>query len=112
MLAFPNCLQHRVSAVNRKPGVTGTATAHRRIVVYWLVDPNAGKAGEGNKSADDVEVETETEAAPPTPQSPRQLRPQSLAMAEFCRELLMIERKYCVADQNFVFERLISLCEH
>ncbi|ORX80805.1 hypothetical protein K493DRAFT_320815 [Basidiobolus meristosporus CBS 931.73] len=118
-IAFPNTLQHRVSPFRlsdpTKPG-------HRKILVFFLVDPTS--------------TILSTSVVPPQQQSwlADQLSPippfkelskevldsivdfselMTLQEAKKHREELMVERKYFVSQNNEqLFEREFSLCEH
>lgn len=94
-LGFPNILQHRVSpfalADPTRPG-------HRKVVVFFLVDPS-----QRITSSSDV-----------PPQQPwADTTTMTLDQAKAFREELMAERKYVVDEHNEErYERPFSLCEH
>ena len=94
-LAFPNILQHRVSpfrlADPSRPG-------YRKILVFFLVEPS-------------VTITSTSDVPPQQPWSAQST--MTLEQAKEFREELMQERKYLVDHQNDrVYEREFSLCEH
>ncbi|KAJ9435466.1 hypothetical protein DIPPA_04109 [Diplonema papillatum] len=89
-LFFPNNLQHRVDPFGL---VDGAKPGFRRFLVIWLVDP----LHDFTQDTTDVDLKQGK---------------ITLAEAKAYRELLMHERKYMVRDNNIVFERHFSLCEH
>ncbi len=94
-LAFPNVLQHRVGSFRL---ADPTRPGHRKILAFFLVDPS-----ERIVSTADV-----------PPQQPwASTSTMTLEQAKACREELMRERKFFVAEHNEqLYEREFSLCEH
>jgi hypothetical protein len=94
-LAFPNILQHRVSAFRL---ADPTRPGHRKILAFFLVDPS-----EPVVSTSDV-----------PPQQPwSATSTMTLDQAREYREQLMQERKFFVDEHNQeLYEREFSLCEH
>jgi hypothetical protein len=91
MIVFPNNLQHQVGELKLLPGAT---EGRRRVLVLWLVAPGT--------------------RVPSTADVPDATLGSKISAAEALeyRELLMIERKYVVKDENIAFVRKVSLCEH
>jgi hypothetical protein len=94
-LAFPNILQHRVDpfrlADPSRPG-------HRKILAFFLVDPS-------------VTIVSTSDVPPQQPWSPTST--MTLEQAKDFRRQLMQERKFFVDEQNEkIYEREFSLCEH
>ncbi|MFB9738870.1 DUF4246 domain-containing protein [Streptomyces sp. NPDC057386] len=94
-LAFPNVLQHRVDSFRL---ADPTRPGHRKILVFFLVDPS-----ERIVSTSDV-----------PPQQPwADTSTMTLDEAKAYREQLMRERKFFVDEHNEqLYEREFSLCEH
>ncbi|MFF0723228.1 DUF4246 domain-containing protein [Streptomyces sp. NPDC004134] len=94
-LAFPNILQHRVGEFRL---ADPTRPGHRKILVFFLVDPSKNIV-----STSDV-----------PPQQPwAGTSTMTLAEAKGHREQLMHERKFFIDEHNEqVYERGFSLCEH
>lgn len=94
-LVFPNVLQHRVDAFRL---ADPTRPGHRKILAFFLVDPE-----ERIVSTSDV-----------PPQQPwSDTSTMTLEQAKTYREELMKERKFFVAEHNEqLYEREFSLCEH
>ncbi|TRV78284.1 DUF4246 domain-containing protein [Streptomyces sp. 130] len=94
-LAFPNVLQHRVGPFRlADPGRPG----HRKILAFFLVDPSATIVSTSDVPPQQPWAETST---------------MTLEEAKGYREELMRERKFFVAENNEqLFEREFSLCEH
>ncbi|GGO58467.1 hypothetical protein GCM10012287_56690 [Streptomyces daqingensis] len=94
-LAFPNVLQHRVGSFRL---ADTTRPGHRKILVFFLVDPS-----ERIVSTSDV-----------PPQQPwADTSTMTLEEAKAYREQLMRERKFFVDEHNEqLYEREFSLCEH
>ena len=85
LMVFPNCHAHRVLEMANNTN----ETLHRRLVAFFIVDPN-----------DRI---TSSKDAPPMP------RKVSLETALADRLELMQERKQAKQDLN---PRVIELCEH
>ncbi|WTI73038.1 DUF4246 domain-containing protein [Streptomyces sp. NBC_00727] len=94
-LAFPNVLQHRVGSFGL---ADPTRAGHRKILAFFLVDPERTIV-----STSDV-----------PPQQPwAGTSTMTPAQAEEYREQLMRERKFFVDEHNEqLYEREFSLCEH
>jgi hypothetical protein len=95
VLAFPNILQHYVDpfrlADPSRPG-------HRKILVFFMVDPS-------------VTIVSTSDVPPQQPWSPTST--MTLEQAKEFRRELMQERKFFVNEQNEkIYEREFSLCEH
>lgn len=88
-LFFPNFIQHRVSEIALKDP---TKPGHRKIAVFWLVNPR------------DPTISTNDVHPLQTTVSPEEAK-------QIC-EMLMLERKKFVDESNEVLEREVSLCEH
>lgn len=89
-IAFPNMFQHRVEPFSL---IDKTKSGHRKIVVFFLVNPEHRILSTANVP-------------------PQQLT-MSLEDAKKYRTDLMAERKYFVNTNNEeLFERPFSLCEH
>uniref|UniRef100_A0A914DG99 Uncharacterized protein n=1 Tax=Acrobeloides nanus TaxID=290746 RepID=A0A914DG99_9BILA len=119
LIVFPNVFQHKVEPFEL---VDKTRAGHRKILVFFLVNPNTSILS--------------TERVPPQQNSwlfkevckivpqiamlpdlvkkrIQELLPMTLDEAKIFREELMKERKYYIEDSNDkIFERLFSLCEH
>jgi len=123
-LVFPNLFQHKVSKFELKDN---TKPGHRKILVFFLVDPTQ-------------RISLSTSRIPPsdcrwlldpvekilkeTTKLPSDVRAvvfeyqsyfgsgMSLEQAKKHRANLMDERKNLVIDNNQIFEREFSLCEH
>lgn len=130
-VAFPNMFQHRVQpfelADKTRPG-------HRKILVYFLVDPFCRVTSTADvppqqrswlahqhdpQSEPDSELHRLLRAVAPVPDDVITYMlefldfPLSRQAAENLREELMTERSYFMNDVNDeVFERPFSLCEH
>ncbi|WP_343242098.1 DUF4246 domain-containing protein [Streptomyces sp. SID9727] len=94
-LAFPNVLQHRVGSFRlADPSRAG----HRKILAFFLVDP----------------AETVVSTSDVPPQQPwARTSTMTLEEAKTYRDELMRERKFFVDENNEqLFEREFSLCEH
>ena len=94
-LAFPNILQHRVGSFRladpTKPG-------HRKILVFFLVDPS-------------VKIVSTSDIPPQQPWA--ETSTMTLEEANGYREQLMHERKFFTTEHNQErYERAFSLCEH
>ncbi|MFC8142405.1 DUF4246 domain-containing protein [Streptomyces paradoxus] len=94
-LAFPNILQHRVDSFRL---MDPTRPGHRKILVFFLVDPS----------------ETIVSTSDVPPQQPwSDTSTMTLEQAKSYREQLMQERKFFVDEHNEqLYEREFSLCEH
>uniref|UniRef100_A0A914CZ16 Uncharacterized protein n=1 Tax=Acrobeloides nanus TaxID=290746 RepID=A0A914CZ16_9BILA len=119
LIVFPNLFQHKVEPFEL---VDKTRPGHRKILVFFLVDPNTSILS--------------TERVPPQQNSwlfkevckivpqiamlpdlvkkrIQELLPMTLDEAKIFREELMKERKYYIEDSKYIiFERPIHLCEH
>ncbi|GAA6040319.1 hypothetical protein JCM8097_009419 [Rhodosporidiobolus ruineniae] len=129
-ICFPNIYQHRVSPFSladpSKPG-------YRKILVFFLVDPLKTDAGEVISTAqvpyqqrewvrEEIEKTGEWEGRNLVGELPREMWDKilddtdglmSFDEAKKVREELMHERKFLVKENNDkVFERSFSLCEH
>ncbi|WP_078615334.1 DUF4246 domain-containing protein [Streptomyces sp. NRRL S-475] len=94
-LAFPNILQHRVDPFRL---VDATRPGHRKILVFFLVDPSQS-------------VVSTSDVPPQQPWSDTST--MTLEQAKSYREQLMQERKFFVDEHNEqLYEREFSLCEH
>ena len=94
-LAFPNVLQHRVSPFRL---ADPTRPGHRKILVFFLVDPSKRIVSTSDIPPQQPWAETST---------------MTLEEAKRYREELMRERTYFVDKHNrVVYEREFSLCEH
>ncbi|MEU6485342.1 DUF4246 domain-containing protein [Streptomyces sp. NPDC046887] len=94
-LAFPNVLQHRVGSFRL---ADPTRPGHRKILVFFLVDPS----------------ETIVSTSDVPPQQPwSDTSTMTLEQAQDFREQLMRERTFFVDEHNEqLYEREFSLCEH
>uniref|UniRef100_A0A914DJ23 DUF4246 domain-containing protein n=1 Tax=Acrobeloides nanus TaxID=290746 RepID=A0A914DJ23_9BILA len=119
LIVFPNVFQHKVEPFEL---VDKTRPGHRKILVFFLVDPTISILS--------------TERVPPQQNSwffkevckivpqivmlpdlakrcIQEFLPMTLDEAKIFREELMKERKYYIEDSNStIFERPFSLCEH
>ena len=94
-LAFPNVLQHRVGSFGL---ADPTRAGHRKILAFFLVDPERTIVSTSDVPPQQPWADTST---------------MTLAQAEEYREQLMRERKFFVDEHNEqVYEREFSLCEH
>ncbi|BCJ28604.1 DUF4246 domain-containing protein [Actinocatenispora sera] len=94
-LAFPNVLQHRVGSFRL---VDPTRPGHRKILVFFLIDPSAP-------------IVSTSDVPPQQPWSDSST--MTLEQAKGYREQLMRERKFFVDEHNEqLYERQFSLCEH
>ncbi|KAI9140256.1 hypothetical protein BKA69DRAFT_1081054 [Paraphysoderma sedebokerense] len=119
-IAFPNIYQHRVAPFElqdkSKPG-------SRKILVYFLVDPTQKVLSTANVPPQQMEwFSEELKKIPPFDKLPDETVdhivtfldfPINLKTAKIYREELMAERKYFIGKNNeYLFEREFSLCEH
>uniref|UniRef100_A0A914DMX4 Uncharacterized protein n=1 Tax=Acrobeloides nanus TaxID=290746 RepID=A0A914DMX4_9BILA len=119
LIVFPNVFQHKVEPFEL---VDKTKPGHRKILVFFLVDPNISILS--------------TERVPPQQNSwlfkevckivpqiamlpdlvkkrIQELLPMTLDEAKIFREELMKERKYYIRESGSkIFQRPFSLCEH
>lgn len=94
-LAFPNILQHRVGAFRL---ADPTRPGHRKILVFFLVDPSR-------------KIVSASEVPPQQPWA--ETSTMTLEQARGYRDQLMQERKFFVDEHNEqLYEREFSLCEH
>ncbi|MGW0122286.1 DUF4246 domain-containing protein [Streptomyces sp. NPDC003327] len=94
-LAFPNLLQHRVDPFRL---ADPTRPGHRKILAFFLVDPERRIVSTADVPPQQPWAETST---------------MTLDEAKAYREQLMQERKFFVAEHNEqLYEREFSLCEH
>ncbi|MFD9723404.1 DUF4246 domain-containing protein [Streptomyces sp. NPDC059072] len=94
-LAFPNVLQHRVGSFRL---ADATRPGHRKILAFFLVDP-------------DQRIVSTSDVPPQQPWSDTST--MTLEQAKDYREQLMQERKFFVDEHNEqLYEREFSLCEH
>ncbi|MFE2166469.1 DUF4246 domain-containing protein [Streptomyces sp. NPDC059447] len=94
-LAFPNVLQHRVGSFRL---ADATRPGHRKILAFFLVDP-------------DQKIVSTSDVPPQQPWSDTST--MTLEQAKDHREQLMRERKFFVDEHNEqLYEREFSLCEH
>ncbi|PRH78446.1 DUF4246 domain-containing protein [Streptomyces solincola] len=94
-LAFPNILQHRVDSFRL---VDPTRPGHRKILAFFLVDP-------------DRTIVSTSDIPPQQPWAATST--MTLDQAREYREQLMRERKFFVDEHNEqLYEREFSLCEH
>ena len=94
-LAFPNILQHRVGSFRL---ADPTRPGHRKILVFFLVDPSH-------------RIVSTSDVPPQQPWSATST--MTLEQARDYREQLMRERKFFVDEHNEqLYEREFSLCEH
>ncbi|RDL04580.1 uncharacterized protein DUF4246 [Streptomyces sp. HB202] len=94
-LAFPNVLQHRVGSFRL---TDPTRPGHRKILAFFLVDPEKKIVSTSDVPPQQPEFATST---------------MTREQAESCREELMRERKFFVDEHNEqLYEREFSLCEH
>ncbi len=94
-LAFPNVYQHRVSPFRL---ADPTRPGHRKILVFFLVDPSQ-------------RIVSTSDVPPQQPWSGTST--MTLEAAKDYREQLMRERKFFVDEHNEqLYEREFSLCEH
>src|SRR5690606_14988741 len=94
-LAFPNILQHRVDSFRLQDP---TRPGHRKILVFFLVDPSGNIVSTSDVPPQQPWAETST---------------MTLEQAKAYREELMRERKFFVDEHNEqLYEREFSLCEH
>ncbi|MFF5447813.1 DUF4246 domain-containing protein [Streptomyces sp. NPDC012888] len=94
-LAFPNILQHRVDSFRL---ADPTRPGHRKILAFFLVDP-------------EQRIVSTADVPPQQPWSATSTMTRE--EAERFREELMQERKFFVDEHNEqVYEREFSLCEH
>ncbi len=94
-LAFPNVLQHRVGPFRL---ADPTLPGHRKILVFFLVDPS-------------VTIVSTSDVPPQQPWAATST--MTLEQARSYREQLMQERKFFVDEHNEqLYEREFSLCEH
>jgi hypothetical protein len=94
-LAFPNVLQHRVGSFRL---ADPTRPGHRKILVFFLVDPSQKIASTSDVPPQQPWADTST---------------MTLEEAKTYREQLMQERKFFVDEHNEeLYEREFSLCEH
>ncbi|KND03948.1 uncharacterized protein SPPG_01399 [Spizellomyces punctatus DAOM BR117] len=121
-IAFPNIYQHKLDSFSL---IDPTKPGHRKILVFFLVDPSkrivstkrvppqqdewfrhevADTVGAPFRNLPDFVTETIVENVPGR---------MTLKEAKVFREELMKERKYFVGKNNDeMFERQFSLCEH
>lgn len=121
-IAFPNIYQHRVEPFELRDK---TKPGHRKIVVFFLVDPNQRVVSTANVPPQQRHwLEDELSRWTPLERIPAPVRrlifgyldpehPMTLEVAQAFRAQLMNERKY-LRDEltRAVFEREFSLCEH
>ncbi|MEW2217166.1 DUF4246 domain-containing protein [Streptomyces globisporus] len=94
-LAFPNVLQHRVGSFRL---TDPTRPGHRKILAFFLVDPEKKIVSTSDVPPQQPGFATST---------------MTREQAESCREELMRERKFFVDEHNEqLYEREFSLCEH
>ncbi|AZM48396.1 DUF4246 domain-containing protein [Streptomyces sp. WAC 06738] len=94
-LAFPNILQHRVGEFRL---ADPTRPGHRKILVFFLVDPETTIVSTSDVPPQQPWADTST---------------MTLEEAKAHREQLMHERKFFVDEHNEqLYEREFSLCEH
>ncbi|MFE6222569.1 DUF4246 domain-containing protein [Streptomyces sp. NPDC057854] len=94
-LAFPNVLQHRVEPFRL---ADPTRPGHRKILAFFLVDPERRIVSTADVPPQQPWAETST---------------MTREQAEAYREELMRERKFFVDEHNEqLYEREFSLCEH
>jgi hypothetical protein len=94
-LAFPNILQHRVGSFRL---ADPSRPEHRKILAFFLVDPS-------------VTIVSTSDVPPQQHWSPTST--MTLEQAKEFRRQLMEERKFFVNEQNEeIYEREFSLCEH
>ncbi|MDI3389004.1 DUF4246 domain-containing protein [Streptomyces sp. B-S-A8] len=94
-LAFPNILQHRVGSFRL---ADPTRPGHRKILAFFLVDP-------------DQQIVSTSDIPPQQPWA--ETSTMTLEQAKGHREQLMHERKFFVDEHNEeLYEREFSLCEH
>lgn len=94
-LAFPNILQHRVGGFRL---ADPTRRGHRKILVFFLVDPSKNIVSTSDVPPQQPWADTST---------------MTLEEAKGHREQLMRERKFFVNEHNEqLYEREFSLCEH
>ncbi|KAI9023242.1 hypothetical protein DFJ74DRAFT_699223 [Hyaloraphidium curvatum] len=119
MLVFPNHLQHRVApfslADRSKPG-------HRKILVFFLVNPKERIRSTAEVPPQDAAwFADELRRVPPFDGLPDEMTEQIVAAMPFPislreamrhREELMTERKFMSDENENIFERPFSLCEH
>ena len=104
LIAFPNTMQHCVSGVVLKDK---TKVGFRKMLVFFLVDPNKR---EEVLSTGRVQPQ-QRDWYPSSHNNKEHL--VSLEQAKTDRENLMFSRKYYVVSQNErLFEREFSFCEH
>ncbi|MFF9016957.1 DUF4246 domain-containing protein [Streptomyces sp. NPDC014870] len=94
-VAFPNVLQHRVGSFRL---ADTTRPGHRKILAFFLVDP-------------EEKIVSTSDVPPQQPWSDTST--MTLDQAKDYREQLMRERKFFVDEHNEqLYEREFSLCEH
>jgi Protein of unknown function (DUF4246) len=121
-LAFPNTFQHRVSPMEL---IDTARPGSRKIIAFFLVNPASRVISTAAVPPQQAEwLGSEIKAVPGSrfDEIPEEIAvevaeragyPLSRATANKLRKQLMKERKYAVSAQNEqVFERTFSLCEH
>jgi len=88
-LVFPNFLQHKVSELKL---IDTTKPGHRKILVFFLIDPDNPIISTNNVKSIKDKISFED--------------------ALLIREMLMFERKFEIDNQKKFYERGWSLCEH
>ena len=116
-IAFPNIYQHRVAPLQLEDP---TRPGMRRILVFFLVDPN--KRIRSTATVPPQQFEIVSECFMKISKFPNDVTSKILEFvsgvmhrdtAEFHREELMKERKYIDNEvTGAIFERPFSLCEH
>eukprot|EP01097_Dermamoeba_algensis_P011482 TRINITY_DN8906_c0_g1_i1.p1 TRINITY_DN8906_c0_g1~~TRINITY_DN8906_c0_g1_i1.p1 ORF type:complete len:513 (+),score=136.73 TRINITY_DN8906_c0_g1_i1:65-1603(+) len=118
-LVFPNIYQHKVAPFELRDG---TKPGHRKILVFFLVDPTKKILSTSTVSPQQSHwLAEELRQYAPFNQLPRELVegiaevsnwPMSMKSAKEHREELMKERKYFIGVNTEIFEREFSMCEH
>jgi hypothetical protein len=119
-IVFPNIYQHRVAPFQLKDS---TQPGHRKILVFFLVDPTIRIFSTAHIPPQQSHWYTDLiRSIPPFDQLPLLVVdktmnyvdfPMSMNQAKQHRDKLMDERKYFITQNNeLLFERPFSLCEH
>jgi len=104
LLCFPNIMQHCLKEARLEDA---TKPGYRKILVFFLVDPNKEVVSSGTVPPP-CKAWAEAEGIPTD-----DISFQSLEQARNHRENLMFTRKFYVVSQNeTIFERECTFCEH
>uniref|UniRef100_A0A914DFU3 Uncharacterized protein n=1 Tax=Acrobeloides nanus TaxID=290746 RepID=A0A914DFU3_9BILA len=119
LIVFPNVFQHKVEPFEL---VDKTRPGHRKILVFFLVDPNISILSTARVPPQQNSwlFKEVCKIVPKLAMLPdlakkriQEFLPMTLDEAKNFREELMKERKYYIEDSNnTIFQRPFSLCEH